>query len=351
MDVTALLKKFSNAQGMSGHEEPVREIIVQEFARYADEVRVNKLGSVVGHKYGQGTPPRRKVMLAAHMDEIGLLVSGIEKGFLRMARVGGADERVLPGQQVIVHGRKDLPGIIGFRPPHLMPREQRDQVMPIEEIFADVGLPASQVEKLVRVGDLISFRHEAIELKGGLLSGKALDDRASVAAVVVCLEALASRQSEWDTLAVATIQEETRLWGAATSAYELNPDVAIAIDVTFGAQNGVPESQTRGMGKGPTISVGPNIHPHVAQRLVDAAKQLEMDFQMDPIPGPSGTDGWATQIAREGIPTGLVGIPLRYMHTPVETVMVKDVERAGRLLAEFICGLDETFVKTLTYEV
>jgi putative aminopeptidase FrvX len=283
------------------------------------------------------------------MDEIGLMVSGIEKGFLRLSRVGGTDRRVLLGQEVVVHGRRELPGVIGFRPPHVMPREERDKVIALEDMFADVGLPARQVSRLVRVGDLVSFCHQPSGLKGGLLSGKAMDDRASVAAVIACLELLSTRQPAWDVLAVATIQEETALLGAATSAYELNPDAAVAIDVTFGTQNGVPESESFGLGKGPTIGLGPNVHPHLARRLIETAKRLEMSHQLEPIPGSSGTDGWAIQVAREGIPTAIIGIPLRYMHTPVETLAVKDVERTGRLLAEFVCGLDEEFFEALTY--
>ncbi len=349
MDLTALLTKLSNAHGISGYEDPVREIVIQEFERYADEVHCDRLGNVIGLKRGQGNAPRRKIMLSAHMDEIGLMVSGIEKGFLRMECVGGTDARVLLGQEILVHGRQDLPGVIGSRPPHVLPHNQRDKTIPMENMFADVGLPAAQVEKLVRVGDVISLRHEAVELKGGLLSGKAMDDRASVAAVLVCLEVLTSHHSEWDVLAVATIQEETRLLGAATAAYALNPDAAIAIDVTFGRQNGVPENESYPLDGGPVISIGPNMHPRITQGLIDAAKRLELSYQIEPIPGASGTDGWAIQTAREGIPTGIVGIPLRYMHTPVETLAVKDVERTGRLLAEFICGLDEAFIKTLTY--
>lgn len=349
MDLTALLKKLANAQGISGHEEPIRAIVLDEFTRYTDETRINRIGSAIGLKCGRGAPPRRAVMLAAHMDQVGLMVSGIEKGFLRLARVGGTDERILLGQEIIVHGRRDLPGLIGSRPPHVLPADQHKQTIPLKEIFADVGLPEAQVNQLVRVGDLVSLRREVIELKNGLLAGQAFDDRAAVAALIVCLEALKARPPEWDVWAVATIQEETRLLGAATVAYELNPDVAIAIDVTFGAQPGVPESKSYGLDKGPVIGIGPNVHPRVSRALVDAAKRLEMNYQMDPIPGPSGTDGWAIQVAREGIPTGVLSIPLRYMHTPVETVAVKDVERVGRLLAEFIYGLDQDFVQALTY--
>jgi endoglucanase len=244
-----------------------------------------------------------------------------------------------------------LPGVVGSRPPHVLTPDERGQVIPFDKLFVDVGLPEAQVMRLVRVGDLISIQRSACELKGGLLSGKALDDRASVAAVAVCLEALAASHHNWDVLGVASVQEETTFLGAATSAYGIAPDVAIAIDVTFGDQNGVPGDQTVGLGKGPAIGIGPNFHPRLVQSLMDTAGKLEMPYQMEPTPGQSGTDAWPIQVAREGIPTALLGIPLRYMHTPVETVSLKDVERTGRLMAEFIAGLDDEYLKRLTYSV
>ena len=353
MDLSAFLIKLSEAHGISGYEAPVREIVRQEFARHSHEVRVTKMGSLVGVRHGSGLEPHRKVMLSAHMDEIGLMVTGIEKGFLRFTQVAGSDARVMLGQEIIVHGQRELPGVVASRPPHLLTPDERSQVIPFEKQFVDVGLPEAQVKRLVRVGDLISIQREACELKGGFFSGKALDDRASVAAVAVCLEALAARfaQHKWDVLGVASVQEETTFLGAATSAYGIAPDVAIAIDVTFGDQNGVSGDQAVGMGKGPAIGIGPNFHPRLVQSLVDTAGKLEMPYQMEPTPGHSGTDAWPIQVAREGVPTALLGIPLRYMHTPVETVSLKDVERTGRLLAEFIAGLDQEFLKALTFPV
>jgi len=351
MDLFVLLKKLSEAHGISAYEAPVREIVREEFAKHSHEVRVTKMGSVVGVRHGSGTAPRRKVMLSAHMDEIGLMVTGVEKGFLHIAKVAGSDPRVMLGQEVVVHGKRELPGVVGSRPPHVLPPDERDRVLPFDQMFVDVGLPETQVKRLVRVGDLISIRREAFELKGGLFSGKALDDRASVAAVAVCLETLASSQHKWDVLGVASVQEETTFLGAATSAHGLQPDVAIAIDVTFGEQNGVSDAHTVGMGKGPAIGIGPNFHPKLVKALVDTASKLEMPYQMEPTPGASGTDAWPIQVAREGIPTALLSIPLRYMHTPVETVSLKDIERTGKLMAEFIARLDEEFVKTLTFVV
>jgi endoglucanase len=255
------------------------------------------------------------------------------------------------GQEVIVHGQRELPGVVGSRPPHVLPPGERDKVIPFENLFVDVGLPEAQVKRWVHVGDLISIRREACELKGGMFCGKAMDDRASVAAVAVCLETLASKQHQWDVMSVASVQEEITLLGAATSAYDIHPDVAIAIDATFGEQNGASDPRTVGMGKGPAIGIGPNFHPKLVEALVDTASKMEMPYQREPTPGVSGTDAWPIQVAREGIPTALLGIPLRYMHTPVETVSLKDIERTGRLMAEFIAGLDDKFLKTLTYPI
>lgn len=367
MDTVALLKRLSEAVGLSGYERQVHALIKEEFGRYADEVRTDKMGNLIalkrGAPRGSAAPPRpaavaqdedlrRRVMLAAHMDEIGLMVTGMEEGFLRVAPVGGVDERLLPAQPVTVHGSVNgehaLKGVVARVPPHLLPDHERGRAVPTEKLFVDVGLPPRQVEKRVRVGDLVSFRQEALELKGGLLTGKALDNRASVAAVAVCLELLSGMRHNWDVYAVATAQEEVGLKGALTSAFGVNPDIAIAIDVTWADQPSAPEDQTFPMGKGPTIAIGPNFHPALYEALVDTAKDQEIPYHVEPVPGNSGTDAWAIQVSREGVPTALLSIPERYMHSPVEVIAVKDVERTGRLLAHFIAGLTPDFLATLT---
>jgi endoglucanase len=351
MNLNQLIKTLSEATGISGHEASIRSVVMEEWGHFADGVQVDKMGSVTAVKHG--TPsggrkrPRRSIMLSAHIDEIGLMVGGIEKGFLRIAPVGGVDPRVLPAQEVIVHGQRDLPGVIASLPPHLQAGTDADKTVPIDKLWVDIGLSDAQARRLVRVGDVVSIRQTVSELKNDLLTGKALDNRVSVAAVAVCLEALKERRHTWDVLGVATVQEETTLLGAATSAYKHTPDIGIAIDVTFGAQNGSGDAQVFPLGSGPTIGFGPNVHPKIADRLCDAAKRIEMNVHTEVVPGTSGTDAWAIQVAREGIPTGILGIPLRSMHTPVETVSVKDVERAGRLLAAFIAELDEAFFASL----
>jgi endoglucanase len=346
-----LLKKLSEASGVSGYEAEVREIVVEEFGRYADEVQTDKLGNVIALKRGEGEEPRRRIMLAGHMDEIGLIVTKLERGFLHFASVGGFDERTLLGQEVTVHGRKDLPGIIGSRPPHVLPREEREKTIAMDELFIDVGVGKGELEHLVRVGDLVTLRREFTQLRGDLVTGKAFDDRTAVAAILVCLEGLASIRHTWDVYAVATVQEEVGLRGAITSAYGLAPDTAIAVDATFGDQPGVPASETVEMGKGPAIAFGPNVHPKLYETLVKVAQEMEIPYQVEPIPGRSGTDAWAIQVTREGIPTALLSIPQRYMHTSVETVSLKDVERTGRLMVGFIGKLDVEFMEKLSWKL
>jgi putative aminopeptidase FrvX len=197
----------------------------------------------------------------------------------------------------------------------------------------------------------VTLRREFTQLQGDLVTGKAFDDRAAVAAILVCLEGLASIRHAWDVYAVATVQEEVGLRGAITSAYGLSPDAAIAIDATFGNQPGVSEAKTLKMGQGPAIGFGPNIHPKLHQTLVEVAKELEIPYQVEPVPGRSGTDAWAIQVTREGIPTALLSIPLRYMHTSVETLSLKDVERTGRLMAGFIGRLGEKFMDKLSWKL
>ncbi|MCJ7735826.1 MAG: M42 family metallopeptidase [Anaerolineae bacterium] len=349
MDVVPLLKQLSEATGIAGQEGPVRELIRTMWEPFVDSFSQDKLGNLIALKHGTGSEPRPKLMLAAHMDEIGLIVTGLEREFIRIGRVGGTDPRVLLGLEVIVHGERDLPGIVATRPPHVLSRADRRTAVPWENIFIDVGLPEDEVRALVSIGDLVSMRRDMSELKNRRVAGKALDDRACVAAVTLALEQLARVKHEADVFAVATVQEETGLKGAVASAYGTAPDLAIALDVTFGKQPGTPEAETFALGAGPTIGLGPNFHPKLVDRLKKVADRYEIPYAIEPIPGQSGTDAWAIQIAREGVPTALLSIPVRYMHQPVETLDCQDVERTGRLLAAFIADLQSSFLEELTW--
>jgi len=341
-----LLKKLSEAGGISGYETDILDILRQEFSLLADEMRVDTMGNLIAVKRGRDGPGYT-IMLAGHMDEIGLLVTKLEDRFLRFATVGGFDFRVLLGQEVVVHGRRDLPGVIGTRSPHVLSKEEREQVLPLVKLFIDVALPHEELAQLVQVGDVITLRRQFTELAGNLVTGKAFDDRAALVCILTCLQHLAKMNHSWDVFAVATVQEEVGLRGALTGAFGIAPSIGIAIDVGHGNMLGVSEADTVKVGNGPALGIGPNIHPAMYSRLVETARSYEIPYQTDPIPGRSGTDAWAIQVAREGVPTALISIPLRYMHTTVETLSLKDLERTGRLLALFIANLDEAFAHEL----
>ena len=345
MNATELLRELSEASGVSGYETEAGAIARRAFEPHADAISSDALGNIIALKRGDRAPdaPRRAIMLAAHVDEIGLMVKGYEDGFVRVATVGGVDLRTIVGQEVVVHGARPLPGIVGSRPPHVLSPEERQKAVPLDDLFIDVGLSQESLEEVVRVGDLITMRREMVELAEGYVSGKAFDDRAGVVSLALCLESLSTLRHAWDVYAVGTSQEEVGLRGATVSAYGVAPDVAIAVDVGFGAQQGMDEKESITMGGGPSIAKGPNIHPVMFDRLVETAKAHEVTYQVEYAAGATGTDAWAIQVAREGIPTALLSVPLRYMHTSVETLNVRDMERTGRLMALFIAGLDEAF--------
>jgi tetrahedral aminopeptidase len=354
-ELLPLLKTLISAPGLSGHESPIRQLIEAEWRPLVDEISVSRIGSLHGLlRATNGQTPegetRPSLLMAAHMDAIGLMVTGFTGGLLRLMRIGGLDPRVLPGQLVTVHGRQDLPGVIIQPPGHLLPEDERDGPVQREYLLVDTGLESEEVQRLVRVGDVISFAQPPMELGGELLAGHSLDNRASVAAVTHCLDILHSRQRRWDVWAVATVQEEETLGGAITSAFELRPTLAIAIDVTFASSPGSPSHSTFPLGKGVTLAWGPNIHPALFRALKETADRFEIPYHLEPTPRMSGTDAMGLQTAAEGIPTAVISIPLRYMHTPVEMVSLKDVTRAGRLLAEFASSLDAAFVEQLVWD-
>jgi putative aminopeptidase FrvX len=351
MDTASLLKELTEARGPSGYENEIREVVRGRFAAHAHEVRADAVGSLIAVRRGEGDigprEVRPSVMLAGHMDEIALMVTQVEKGFLRVTQIGGFDPRVLFGQEVVVHGVRELAGVVVSVPPHFTEPADREKPVPLEKLFVDVGLPPGEVQSLVRVGDVVTLRARWTPLAGGYAACKSMDDRAAVAVIAMCLEELSLRRHSWDVYGVATVQEEATLLGAAAGAFAVQPTLAVAIDVTFGAQPGLSAAETVKMDGGPSIAMGPNIHPRIFERLVSSAKALELPHQIEPVPGNSGTDAWAIQVSRSGVPCGLLGIPLRYMHSSVETVCLRDIERTAKLLADFIARLDIGFADSL----
>lgn len=351
LNIKEHLKTLTEAHAPSGHEAPIRAILREAWQEYADDFTTDKLGSLIAVKYATNPQnPPRKIMLAAHMDEIGMMVGGIVDGFIRVHRISGVDNRVLPAQSVIVHGKQSLRGLVASKPPHLLTEADKKNYPSFEELLIDVGLPAETVNELVQIGDLITMDAPLYELNGKRLAGKAMDDRACVAIVTSALNMLAGMAHAWDVYAVATVQEETGLFGARTAAQMIHPDVVVALDVCFAEQPGVDADEAMEMGGGPTIGMGANFHEKLRLAIRDVAKQYEIKYQDEVIPAASGTDAWATQVANEGIPSALLSLPLRNMHSPVETIDLTDIERTGRLLALFIAGLPADFLATIEWD-
>jgi endoglucanase len=352
-DILPFLKSMISVSGLSGFETPVAQIIEQKWRPLVDEVSTSRVGSLHGWKKGSGPEPRPSILLAAHMDAIGMRVTKIVDGFLHITNIGGIDVRVLPGAEVTVHASgsgEELPGVIAMPPANLLPESVGNGVVGINYLLVDTGLMPREVARKVRVGDLVSFANEPMLLAGDVISGHSLDNRASIAALTVCLEELQSKIHLWDVWAAATVQEETSYLGGYTSAFALRPQLAIAVDGTFAKGPGANGWQTFPMGKGVGLCLGPNMHPVLHRRLKELAESLEIAWFLDVTPAQSGTDAFPMQIAAEGIPTALVEFPFRYMHTPVEMVSVKDIYRAGRLLAEFIASLEMDFIDRIAWE-
>ena len=348
---TDFLKSLLSTSGLSGYESPATKIIEEAWKPLTDELSQSALGSLHGLKRGAGEEPRPSLMIAAHQDAIGLIVSQISGEFLHIANIGGIDIRVLAGQAVTVHAeRGDLPGIIVQPPAHLLPEGAAKGAVPLKHLLVDVGLTSRQVARKIKIGDTISFATEPTEMSGDTLAGHSLDNRASVAALTLCLEELQSRKHIWDVWAVASSQEEIGAQGAQTSAFSIRPDLAIAVDVTFGKGPGANNWETFELESGPTIGYGAVMHPFLHEQFKELAEKLEMPYSIEILPGSSGTDGDILQQTAEGIPTIVISIPIRYMHTPVELVALKDIQRTGHLLAEFVAMLDADFLEKIVWD-
>lgn len=354
-DLKTHLQRLVETHAPSGHEAPMRAVLRDEWAGIVDSFDEDRMGSLIGIKRATRPPadgtPAPRIMLAAHTDEIALIVRDIlDGGFLSVQSLSGMDGRLLPAQALIVHGRQRLPALVASVPPHLLSGVDTSKYTPISRLIVDTGLPADEVARLVTPGDLVTFDAPLISLLGTRVASKSMDDRASVAALTVCLQDLTDRHHRWDVYAVATAQEETGLRGAATAAYHIAPQIAIALDVTFAAQPGIDPDTAKEIGAGPVLAMGPNIHPKLLDVLRQTARDLNIPYQDEVIAGRSGTDAWAIQVAHEGVPTTLIGIALRSMHSAIEMVDLDDIRAAGRLLAGVIARLDADFVETLALD-
>jgi endoglucanase len=343
----AFLKDVLETPSPSGYERPVQELVRAWAGRHADEVRTDRHGNVIA-VLNPGAGPR--VMLAGHCDQIGLMVQHIdESGYLYVQPIGGWDMQILLGQNLTVWA-KDGPvaAVVARRAPHLLTNEERNKVPQFQDVWLDAGFKdRKEAEALVTAGDPVTFALGYRPLRNGLAASPAMDDKVGLWVVMEALRLLREAKQDGRVLhaavyAVSTVQEEIGLRGATTSTYGIHPTVGIAVDVCHATDTPGNDKKQVGdirLGSGPVLFRGPNINPRVFERLHAAAKEREIAVQVKGAPRGTGTDANAMQLSRDGVAAALVGIPNRYMHSPVEVVHLDDLDKAARLLAEFCLGV------------
>lgn len=336
-----LLEALSGYRGVSGYEEKFSDNIISLFAKYCDEVSKDNLGNIIGIKKSCAQNPG-KVMIEAHMDEIGLMITDIDKnGFLHFTSVGGIDARILLANEVVVHGKKDIYGVIGAKPPHVLTSSEMGETVPMNKLYIDTGYTKDEISEIVSVGDTATFENKFLVLKNNRVSTKSQDDRSSVAILITLMEKLSNVILPFDVYFVAAVQEEVGLRGAKTAATGIDPDMAVVIDVCH-ASTPDASKDVFPFGKGPVITKGPNIHPTAVKCLTRILDENSVKYQVEIEGGDTGTDAWAIQVACCGIPTVLFSIPLRYMHTPIETLAVSDLDATVSAIYAFLTNIKGT---------
>jgi putative aminopeptidase FrvX len=341
------LEKLSNAYGVTGREGEVRELMIQLMKPFVDDIIVDRLENVIAVKKGKKNSP--KIMLASHMDEVGLMVKTITKeGFLQFIKMGGIDDRILPAQKVAVLSRKAVfPGIIGSKPPHIQKEDERKKIIALDELFIDIGVENKENAMSLGVasGDPIAFDIKYSQLSEDIVTGKAFDNRAGCAAMIEALRLL--EEDHCTIYAVGTVQEEVGLRGATTAAFGVDPDVAIVLDVTIaGDVPGVREFDTSiKMGKGPSLLISDSglvTHPKILRWLAGSAEEEKIPVQLEAgIPG--STDAARINLTKQGIPSGNISIPTRYIHSPVGMLSLKDIENSAKLTVAAIKRISKSF--------
>ncbi len=338
MEIKDILQKLSNADGASGSEKNAAETAVELLKPYCPDAVIEN-GNVIG-TFGKFSGKKRSLLLDAHIDQIGMIVTYItDDGFIKFSNLGGIDRRLLPAQQVVIHGKRDIKGVVCSVPPHLSKGEKN--VLTFDEAAVDTGMSKSELEKLVSLGDAITFDVSFCELLGTRVTGGALDDRCGVASILYALDLLKECETAYNITVLFSTQEELGERGAKIGAYKINPDIAIAVDVSFGFAEGEKENKCGYIGKGPMIGISPSLSREISNGLISSAENHNIPYQIEVMNGLTSTNADRFSVNREGAKACTVSIPLRYMHTPVEVIDTKDVELTGRLLAEFVKEVSE----------
>ncbi len=339
----SLLKQICEIPGAPGFEKPVRDLVISLVTPWVDEVRVDNIGNVIALKKGIRNPDGKRVMLAAHLDEIGFIVSHIdEQGFLRFNTLGGFDPKTLTAQRVIVHGKKDLIGVMGSKPIHVMTAEEKTKLPKTTDFFIDLGMPKEEVDKYITIGDPVTRDRELIEM-GDCVNCKSIDNRVSVFIVIEALKQLKS--PAYDVYAAFTVQEEVGIRGANVAAHSINPDFGIALDTTiaFDVPGAAAHEKVTELGKGTAIKIM-DAMTICDYRMVAFMKQVAgkeaISWQPELLTA-GGTDTAGVQrMGKQGAIAGAISIPTRHLHQVIEMAHKKDISDSIALLVACLEQLD-----------
>lgn len=330
--LSAMLEALCSAKGVSGAENEAAALASEMLGRFMP-VKTDALGSVTGRKEGKGP----HILLDAHLDQIGLIVTAIDgDGFLKFAKCGGADRRVLAAAEVTVHGKENIFGVITSTPPHLAKPDDAKKALPFDEMAIDIGMKKEEAEKLVSLGDRVTFNGKYLSLLGNRVSSPSVDDRAGVAAVLRCLEILEEKGVDCNLSVMFSVQEETGGSGAQTAAFTAQADEAIAVDVSFASAPSVSSEKYASLGKGTMIGFAPSLDYKMSRTLETLAKKENIPYQPEVMGGKTGTNCDEIQVSGRGVRTALLSVPLRNMHTACEVCDLEDIENTARLMAEYI---------------
>ena len=333
------LERLCTCTAPSGFESPAAAVAAELLRPLVDEVSIDRMGNVLGVRRSK-TPGAPKLLLDAHLDEIGLIVTGVEDGFLRFRSIGGVDPRMLPGRELVVLTDPPLRGLVACPA-----GGDEDKSVPLNELYVDVGLSQEEAERAVPVGTPMVYRAGCFPLGEDQMCGKSMDDRACFVTLLRAAELLRDRELDVELHIMGSTREEVSGAGAVVGTWAVAPDFCVAVDVTHGKTPDGPADKTFALGGGPAIGVGPNMTRWMTERMIAKAREHGIPYQLEIMSGHTGTNGWEMQISREGVATSVLSLPLKYMHTPVETLSLADMEGVAQLLAAFVENLGKEAVR------
>ena len=333
------LERLCTCTAPSGFEAPAAAVAAELLRPLVDEVSIDRMGNVLGVRRSK-TPGAPKLLLDAHLDEIGLIVTGVEDGFLRFRSIGGVDPRMLPGRELVVLTDPPLRGLVACPA-----GGDEDKSVPLNELYVDVGLSQEEAERAVPVGTPMVYRAGCFPLGEEQMCGKSMDDRACFVTLLRAAELLRDKELDVELHIMGSTREEVSGAGAVVGTWAVAPDFCVAVDVTHGKTPDGPADKTFELGGGPAIGVGPNMTRWMTERMIAKAREHSIPYQLEIMSGHTGTNGWEMQISREGVATSVLSLPLKYMHTPVETLSLADMEGVAQLLAAFVENLGKEAVR------